>query len=346
MSTPYFPGCTLSTKAIGFDVSGRAVAAALGLPLVELADWQCCGATFPLATDNAMALLAPARILIQAEQQGDRLATLCAVCYNVLKRTAVTLRRRPEMLERINWFVTGGLAPGGVATGVAPGAPTSGGESVAGPDRAPGDVPAYRGRVQVLHFLEMLRDELGWDNLRRRVIAANEGRSADDGRSVDDPGAGSPSPGLSRVQGLRVAPYYGCLLLRPQSEIGLDDADAPTILADFLRAAGAEPVEFPFQTECCGSYLAISKPDLPAALSGRILEQAANAGAQAIVTACPLCQYNLDRAAARARSAGRLPVLYFTQFLAAALNLPSAAWGLEGHAVDPAPLFAGCRSAA
>jgi heterodisulfide reductase subunit B2 len=325
MATPYFPGCTLATSAAGFDVSGRAVAAALGLPLVELDDWQCCGATFPLATDNALALLAPTRILIQAQAQGDRLATLCAVCYNVLKRTSVTLRRQPELLGRINWFVGAGTPealPG--ATAVPPLAGGSG-------DGVPGAVPEYRGQVRVLHFLEMLRDELGWDELRRQVTAANVGRS----------GSGDQPASAGRVHGLRVAPYYGCLLLRPHSEIGLDDSDAPTILADCLRAAGVEPVDFPFATECCGSYLAISKPDLPATLSGRIVEQAAQAGAQAIVTACPLCQYNLDRAAARERSGARLPVLYFTQLLAAALDLPPADWGLDGHAVDPAPLFAG-----
>ncbi|MCX7856121.1 MAG: heterodisulfide reductase-related iron-sulfur binding cluster, partial [Anaerolineae bacterium] len=61
MKIPYYPGCTLSTKARGYDRSGRAVAAALGMELVELSDWQCCGATFPLATDNSMALIAPTR---------------------------------------------------------------------------------------------------------------------------------------------------------------------------------------------------------------------------------------------------------------------------------------------
>ena len=81
MGTPYFPGCTLATKAINYDTSGKAVAQALGMPLDELPDWQCCGATFPLATDNTMALIAPARVLIQAEQtKADQVTTLCAIC--------------------------------------------------------------------------------------------------------------------------------------------------------------------------------------------------------------------------------------------------------------------------
>jgi len=298
MGTPYFPGCTLSTKAKSFDVSGRAVAEALGMPLDELTDWQCCGATFPLSTDNSMALIAPARILIQAEQQGDpqtgtgKVATLCAICYNVLKRTNVALRERPEQLERINWFISTDTTTQGLT---------------------------YHSKIEVVHFLEMLRDDLGWDALRQKVEEAN---------------------GQNRVKGLKVAPYYGCLLLRPPDEMGLDDPEAPVILSDFLRALGAEPVEFAFQSECCGSYLAASKPDVPQALSNTIIEQAAQAGAQAIVTACPLCQYNLDKRAATARSTAKLPTLYFTQLLAIALGLSEEAWALDGHYIDPAPLFA------
>lgn len=291
MGVPYFPGCTLSTKAKNFDVSGRAVAAALGLALDELPDWQCCGATFPLSADNSMALIAPARILIQAEQQGDRLATLCAICYNVLKRTEVALHKHPEQLERINWFVSTDATTEGLT---------------------------YKAKVKVVHFLEMLRDDLGWAALQQKI------------ESADAP---------NRVKGLKIAPYYGCLLLRPPAEIGLDDPEAPTLLSDFLRALGAQPVEFPFQGECCGSYLAVSQPDVPQALSGTIVEQAARAGAQALVTACPLCQYNLDKRAAEARASAKLPILYFTQLLAVALNLPQETWALEGHYVNPAPLF-------
>jgi heterodisulfide reductase subunit B len=296
MGTPYFPGCTLSTKAKNFDVSGRAVAKAVGMPLDELKDWQCCGATFPLATDNSMALIAPARILIQAQQQSGaqpQVATLCAICYNVLKRTNLALREHPEQLERINWFISTDTTTEGLT---------------------------YQSQVKVVHFLEMLRDELGWEALKQKVDNAS---------------------GQNRVKGLKVAPYYGCLLLRPPSEMGLDDPEAPVILSDFLRAVGAEPIEFPFQSECCGSYLAASKPDVPQALSNTIIEQAARAGAQAIVTACPLCQYNLDKRAATARSNAKLPILYFTQLLAVALNLPQEAWAFEGHYVNPSPLVAG-----
>ena len=86
MPIPYYPGCTLSTKAKGYDRSGRAVAAALGMAFEELAEWQCCGATFPLMVDDSMALIAPTRILYQAQEAGERVTTLCAICFHVLRR--------------------------------------------------------------------------------------------------------------------------------------------------------------------------------------------------------------------------------------------------------------------
>ena len=282
MSPAYFPGCTLSTKAAGYDVSGRAVARALGIDLDELPEWQCCGATFPLATDNSMALIAPTRLLAQAGITGDHVTTLCAICFHVLRRTQTTLQRRPEVLERINLFTE----------------------------------QPYEGQVRVSHFLELLRDELTWTVLQERITRP--------------------------LSGLKVAPYYGCLLLRPQSEIGLDDPDQPSILHDLLTSLGCEVVDFPHQVECCGSYLAVSKPELPERLSMEILASARKHGAQAIATACPLCQFNLDysqRSEASGGNVDALPVYYFTQLMAVALGIDENAWGMQNHYVQPKQLF-------
>ncbi len=277
MQIPYYPGCTLSTKAAGYDRSGRAVAEALGIELVELEDWQCCGATFPLATDNSLSLIAPTRILYQAEQAGEEVAALCAICYHVLRRTQTTLQRDEEMRERIAWFTE----------------------------------QEYQGRVRVLHFLELVRDRVGWDGLRERVTRP--------------------------LKGLRAAPYYGCLLLRPFDEIGLDDPESPTIIHDLIRALGAEPVDFPYNIECCGSYLTVKEPQVSEVLSADIVASAQENGAQVIVTACPLCQFNLDYPQ---RGVEGTPVVYFTQLMAVALGLPEEDWGMdEGHYTDPRPLF-------
>jgi len=288
MGIPYYPGCTLSTKAKNYDRSGRAVARALGMELEELPEWQCCGATFPLVLDDSMALIAPTRILYQAQQAVDRvdhsspLVTLCAICFHVLRRSQALLERDPEMLERINWFTE----------------------------------QEYRG-VRVAHFLELLRDDVGWEALAERV-AASRGTER------------------SPLAGLRVAPYYGCLLLRPYEEIGLDDPEAPTILHDLVRALGAEPVDFPYNIECCGSYLTVKKPQVSETLSQDIVASAREHGAQVIITACPLCQFNLDypqRETEAGLTGNEAPILYFTQLMAIALGLPEEDWGLEDHYV-------------
>jgi heterodisulfide reductase subunit B len=286
MGIPYFPGCTLSTKAKNYDRSGRAVAEALGMPLEELPEWQCCGATFPLMLDDSMALIAPTRILYQAQQAGDRVTTLCSICFNVLRRSQALLGRDEEMLDRINWFTE----------------------------------QDYEGDVHVAHFLEILRDEVGWDEGPRSLV-----------ERVERP-----------LTGLKVAPYYGCLLLRPYEEIGLDDPEDPHILHDLVRALGAEPVDFPYNIECCGSYLIVKEPEVPASLADDIVASARGHGADVIITACPLCQFNLDypqRETGISRAGERVPVMYFTQLMAVALGLPEETWGLEDHYVDPRPVF-------
>jgi len=268
---PYFPGCTLVTKARSFDVAARAAAAALGAPLDELPKWNCCGATFPLATDNLLNLVGPTRILARAGQQGDHVVTLCAACYNVLKRTDQFLAAEPEKRERINAF----------------------------------SEEPYTGGVRVLHLLEVLRDEVGFAALTQKV--------------------------QHPLTGQRLAPYYGCLLLRPgpsqaspaSSSMGLDDAENPTILENLLAALGADVVDYSHKTECCGSYLVVSEPMVARDLSYAIIEAAQRRKATALVTSCPLCQFNLEsRQAEMAREHPAfqpLPVVYFTELLAQAV---------------------------
>jgi len=291
MPIPYYPGCTLSTKASGYDASGRAVARDLGVELEELPDWNCCGATFPLAVDNLLAMAGPARVLVEARAQSERVVTLCAICYNVLKRTNHFLQGDDEKRDRLNYFIEA----------------------------------EYAGDLHVLHFLEILRDEVGFEAVQERVAQARE----ETGKSL---------------RGLRVAPYYGCLLLRPEKEMQLDNAEDPQILEDLLRALECEPVDFSHRVECCGSYLLVSAGELAASMSFDVLRSAARSGADLLVTACPLCQYNLDykqTEMARAHPGFRpLPVLYFTQLMGLALGLADGDWDWEKHHVDPRPLLA------
>ncbi len=179
-------------------------------------------------------------------------------------------------------------------------------------------LPDYGDGVRVVHLLEVLRDRLGFATLKEST----------------------PRP----LAGLRVAPYYGCLMLRPAAEIGLDDDEEPSILEDMLTAIGCEVIDFPHRVECCGSYLGLSASGIALESSYEIVNMANRLGADVMAIVCPLCAYNLDR---RQEDMGerflgfeRLPVLYFTQLLALALDLGEQAACLDQHAVDPRPRLA------
>ncbi|MDO5484407.1 MAG: CoB--CoM heterodisulfide reductase iron-sulfur subunit B family protein, partial [Desulfovibrionaceae bacterium] len=128
------------------------------------------------------------------------------------------------------------------------------------------------------------------------------------------------------LTGLKLGAYYGCLMSRPAELMHFGDPENPTLMEDLLRACGAEVVDFPLKTSCCGASFGIPERAMTARNSGRILELAVNMGLDALVTACPLCQMNLDlRQKQAAKAAGirfNLPVPYFTQLLGLALGAP------------------------
>jgi len=137
------------------------------------------------------------------------------------------------------------------------------------------------------------------------------------------------------LKGLKVAPYYGCMLLRPK-EIGLDDSENPVVFEDLLRALGAEAIDFPWKAECCGSYLTVDNADIVTIRTREIINSAARRGAEALATSCPLCFFNLDK---RQELAGdiRMPVFYITELMAIAFGLDAERYDL--HYVDPRPLL-------
>jgi heterodisulfide reductase subunit B len=146
------------------------------------------------------------------------------------------------------------------------------------------------------------------------------------------------------LEGIKVVTYYGCLLSRPAHVAKFDDPNNPVSLDNILKALGAEVLPFALKTECCGAAMGIPDVNIPGSLSGRILETAKAVGAEAVVTACPLCHMNLDL---RQRQAARvtknrpfeLPVFYYTQLLALAFGLPENTMRFDKLAVNPKPLL-------
>ena len=283
MKVPYFPGCTLNTTAKGFDNAVRAAAAAVGVELVELANWNCCGATYPLIIDNMLELAAPTHILVEARQAGSQVTTACTTCYNVLKRTNKFIREHPDERDRINSFIESD----------------------------------YAGEVEVVDIVHLLRDQVGFDTVRERVTRP--------------------------LKELKIAAYYGCMVLRPPAEVAYDDPDHPRSLDDLMTALGATAVDFPHKNECCGAYLAIKAPEVTRAMVYTILKSAQAAGAEAMVTNCPLCQFNLDKQQydMPAYYAGYrpIPVFYFSQLMGLAFDLDIGSYGWERHYVDPQPVL-------
>lgn len=258
MKFSYFPGCTLKTKAIELDRDTRASAEALGIVLEELPNWQCCGAVYPQAKDEIATKLSSVRALASAKELGQELVTVCSACHHVIKRVNHDMQTDEDIAFRANNYLKL-------------------------------DEP-YHGETNVLHYLEVLRDRLGFDELAKKVVKPLTGR--------------------------KIGAYYGCLLLRPGKEMQFDNPENPTILEDFIRALGAEPVIYAQRNECCGGYMTLENKGAAVKRATMVAENAKANGAECLITACPLCLYNL-----RENAESDLPVYYFTELLAEALGL-------------------------
>lgn len=284
MKYAFFPGCSMESTAEDFKISTLAVAKAMRIELEEIPDWTCCGSTPAHATDSLLAAALPARNLAAAKSMGTDVVTCCAACYSRLAAANLAVKddaMRAQVAEAI------------------------------GED--------YSGDVRVMHFLQVLNDDIGVSELRDSV-----------------------ERGLG---GLKVACYYGCLLTRPKELSILPDSEDPQLMEGILSAAGADCIEWPYKTECCGASFSITRTDTVKRLSGDILRMAKESGAQCIAVACPLCQTNLDLRqsdieAATGEKIG-LPVFYFTQLLGLALGLSQRELGIDRLMTDPSAVVTG-----
>ncbi len=146
-----------------------------------------------------------------------------------------------------------------------------------------------------------------------------------------------------KFKGIRLAPYYGCLMSRPAEIMNFGSPENPQMMEDILKACGADVLDFPLKTNCCGASFGIPERPMTAKLSGKILQLAQNMKADAIVVACPLCQMNLDLRQGQAAKAMdtkfNIPVLYFTQIMGLAFGHKAEKLGLNKLCVSPAALL-------
>ncbi|MEM2934436.1 MAG: CoB--CoM heterodisulfide reductase iron-sulfur subunit B family protein [Halobacteria archaeon] len=276
----YYPGCTVKTTALNFETSALAVARALGVEMVELPRWYCCGAVASLVTDDLIHHIASIRNLIRVQEMGEKkVVTLCSMCFNTLKQANLLVKKDSEKLKTISLFMD--------------------------------DEQAYRGEVEVIHFLELFKD-IPRDKIKKPL------------------------------SNLNIAPYYGCYLLRPES-VAIDDIEEPVIMQTILKKLDANAIDFPFKTECCGSYHTVFDKDIVVDRARTIIESARKRGAQALALSCPLCSFNLDERqkdiAKKYHGFNPTPVFYITQLIALALGLEEEVCRFDLHYIDPRPLL-------
>jgi len=179
----------------------------------------------------------------------------------------------------------------------------------------------YDGSVAVRHFVEVLLQDVGIPKLRKTFTHS--------------------------LNGLKVACYYGCFLVRPHEVMQFDDPENPTSLDDLVTAMGGESLDWPYKVECCGGGLNLTRTDLLVKFSGSIIEMAQASGADCIAVACPMCHASLDlRQKDIERATGKhygMPVLYITQLLGLGLGIPQKELGLDWLMVEPSPVLQAVR---
>lgn len=257
MKICYYPGCTLKTKAKDLDKYARLSAEKLGVTMEEIENWQCCGAVYPTARDEIATKLSAVRALDYAKHNGGKLLTLCSACHNVIKRTNLDMKNDDNIRSKANAYLKLD--------------------------------EEYSGETEVIHYLEMLKNVVGFDNIKKAVV---------------------------NPVNKKIGAYYGCLLLRPGKDMAFDNPENPTIIEDFITAIGGTPVVYPMRNECCGAYVGLKDKELPKKRSEIVLSSAKEKGAELVITACPLCLYNLQ-----VNGGEILPVKYFTELLAEALGV-------------------------
>ena len=282
MKYAYFPGCSQESTAEEYNHSLQAVARRLEtMDLIEMHDWNCCGATPAATVDPMLPHALAARNLAIAEEMGMDMVAPCAACYKNINKASHVLNDDPDLLARINATLS---------------------------DHQLGCAPKVR------HPLDVVINDVGRDSV-----------------PVEKP-----------LRGLKVASYYGCLITRPEG--GFDDPEHPQSMDRLMEALGAEAVDWPYKTKCCGGAIYITTENISLAMSADILAHAKAAGANAVAVGCPFCQLLLDlyqdKLEAIKGTVFHLPIFFFSQLMGLAMGLNRAELGLEKLVVPPFELLA------
>jgi heterodisulfide reductase subunit B len=267
----FYPGCSMETSARAYYLSLMAIIDTLDIKLLEVDDWNCCGATeyTGISLTPAYALIARNLALATNKANGTRtLVAPCSACYLNLAKADFYMDERPVLGQKVNQA----LAAGGLS---------------------------YQpGSLDIRHLLDIIINDVGLDYVKSKVTRP--------------------------LTGLRIAPYLGCMVPRPDYYKRWSDAEHPNELDRLLKALGAEVIDFPLKTHCCGGHMTQISPSTAFELIRRLVHSADQYQADLMITVCPMCQMNLDAYQAETnrhfRTNYQMPILFFTQLMGIAFG--------------------------
>lgn len=276
MKLGYYPGCSLKGTSIEYKESVKAVCKAFDIQLVEIPDWNCCGATAAHNLNKELSLSLPARILALAEREGlTDIVVPCAACYNRLSVVQHEMKEHADLRTRVTEIIE----------------------------------MDYKGTSNILNVVQLIQKYMV-DKLQYKLV---------------------------KPFNYKAACYYGCLLVRPHNVLQFDRVEDPQSMDTIIREIGGTPIDWEFKTECCGAGMSVSRTDLVAKLSGKIVKDADDRGAECFIVACPMCHSNLDM---RRPDINKYleknvdsPVLYIIQAIGLAIGLSEKELGLQRHFV-------------
>lgn len=283
MKYAFFPGCVSKGACPELYQSVMQVYPRLGIKLAEMTTASCTGAGVLQEKDLRLGDALNARTFALAEQQGLPIMTICSTCQGVMSQANHRLTSKADYLQEIN----GLLKEEGLE---------------------------YRGTTSIKHFLWILLEDVGEDDLRRHITHP--------------------------LTGLRAAPFYGCYIQRPTDALDFDrHPDRGKSLERIIEILGANVVDFPGKTRCCGFPILTINEKNSLTMVATHTRDAKSHGADIMVTPCPLCHLNLDgmqaKAASQEQTSIDLPILHLPQLLGLAMGLDARSLGLKRNLISP-----------
>ena len=279
-----YTGCTTPVRLPAYEAATMAILKHLGVDAHHMKDVNCCGAQYVESLSREAFAAMSGRLLAMAERFGKDIIAICGACSGSLKHVKHWLDTEPGLRANVNEL----LSEEGLE---------------------------YTGKVEVKHILQVLRDDIGYDAIRRAVTQP--------------------------YSGIKLAAHYGCHVTRPHEIVQVDDPEVPTVIDTIIEACGAEAVDYAGKTRCCGGPMLAMDEELGTAIGREKVENIKESGANGIVTACVFCNIQLTQVqfGDDIEAKDRLPVLTLPQFMGVALGIDEQTLGLPLNKISPKVLL-------